>query len=140
MMKSKICKAKRKDNKEWVEGFYFCMVHDDKRHEHHFIIPVGADLSKGTPIEKIQVEIAIETLVGYNEWISCNKRLPEDYERMKVWVTIDCIGIRRTKIAHWNGYDFEFENGMYIPQKNVLAWKPYRAPAPWRGEPDAKEK
>ncbi len=24
-----IYKAKRTDNGEWVEGFYFCMVHDD---------------------------------------------------------------------------------------------------------------
>lgn len=32
-------KAKRKDNGEWVEGFYFCMTHTDGRHTHHFIIP-----------------------------------------------------------------------------------------------------
>ena len=29
---------------------------------HHFIMPLGIDLSLGTPIEKIQVEIDIETL------------------------------------------------------------------------------
>ena len=57
-----LCKAKRTDNGEWVEGFYFCMVHDDGRHVHHFIIPLGADLSFGTPIEKIQVEVDIETV------------------------------------------------------------------------------
>lgn len=45
-------KAKRKDNGEWVEGFYFCMVHDDDRHVHHFIMPLGTDLSLGTPIER----------------------------------------------------------------------------------------
>jgi len=76
-MKSKICKAKRKDNKEWVEGFYFCMVHDDKRHEHHFIIPIGADLSKGTPIEQIQVEIDIETL--------CDDTGLTDKNGRKIW-------------------------------------------------------
>jgi len=139
-MKSKISRAKRKDNKEWVEGYYFCMVHDDKRHEHHFIIPIGADLSKGTPIEKIQVEIDIETLRDEIDWIPCNERLPEAYERMKVWATIDYGGIRCTKKAYWNGWDFEFENGRCIPQKKVLAWKPYRAPATWRGDMDAKEK
>ncbi len=57
-----LCKGKRIDNGEWVEGFYFYMVHDDGRHAHHFIMPVGADLSLGTSIEKIQVEIDVNTL------------------------------------------------------------------------------
>lgn len=55
-------KAKRKDNGEWVEGFYFCMTHTDGRHTHHFIIPLGADLSLGTPVEKIQVEVDQSTI------------------------------------------------------------------------------
>ena len=58
-------KAKRKDNGEWVEGYYFCMVHDDGRHIHHFIMPLEVDLSLGTPIENIQVEINQETLCQY---------------------------------------------------------------------------
>ena len=58
-------KAKRIDTGEWVEGFYFCMVHDDGRHIHHFIMPLGIDLSLGTPIEKIQVEIDENTLCQY---------------------------------------------------------------------------
>lgn len=64
-MREILFKAKRKDNGEWVEGFYFCMVHDDGSHVHHFIMPLGADLSIGTTIEKIQVEIYIETLCQY---------------------------------------------------------------------------
>ena len=55
-------KAKRKDNGEWVEGFYFCMTHTDGRHTHHFIIPLAADLSLGTPVEKIQVEVDQSTI------------------------------------------------------------------------------
>lgn len=55
-------KAKRKDKGEWVEGFYFCMTHTDGRHTHHFIIPLGADLSLGTPVEKIQVEVDQSTI------------------------------------------------------------------------------
>ena len=55
-------KAKRKDNGERVEGFYFCMTHTDGRHTHHFIIPLGADLSLGTPVEKIQVEVDQSTI------------------------------------------------------------------------------
>lgn len=62
-----LSKAKRKDTKEWVTGYYFCMDHPDKRHSHHFIIPIGADLSLGTPIEKIQVEIDVKTLHRYNK-------------------------------------------------------------------------
>lgn len=55
-------KAKRKDNGEWETGYYFCMVHNDGRHIHHFIIPLGADLSKGRAIDDIQVEVDPSTL------------------------------------------------------------------------------
>jgi hypothetical protein len=55
-------RGKRVDNGEWVYGWYFQMEHYDKRHKHHFIIPVGTDLSKGTPIDKIQVEVLPETI------------------------------------------------------------------------------
>lgn len=64
-MREILFKAKRIDNGEWVEGFYFCMVHDDGRHIHHFIMPLGVDLSLGTPIEKIQVEIDADTICQY---------------------------------------------------------------------------
>ena len=65
LFKNILFRAKRKDNEEWVEGFYFCMVHDDGRHIHHFILPLGADLSIGTPIEKIQVEVYHVTVCTY---------------------------------------------------------------------------
>ena len=55
-------RAKRVDNGEWVEGFYFCMTYLDGRHTHHFIIPLGADLILGTPVEKIQVEVDPDTI------------------------------------------------------------------------------
>lgn len=57
-----LCRGKRIDNGEWVEGFYFCMIHPDGRHTHHFIIPLGTDLSLGTPIEKIQIEVDPSTI------------------------------------------------------------------------------
>lgn len=66
-MREILFKAKRIDNSEWVEGFYFCMVHDDGRHVHHFIMPLGADLNLGTPIEKIQVEVDVNTICQYTE-------------------------------------------------------------------------
>ena len=62
MQERHLCRAKRIDNGEWVEGFYFSMTHPDGRHTHHFIIPLGADLSLGTAIEKIQVEIDPSTI------------------------------------------------------------------------------
>ena len=64
-MREIIFRAKRIDNGEWVQGFYFCMVHDDGRHVHHFIMPLGADLNLGTPIEKIQVEVDVKTICQY---------------------------------------------------------------------------
>ena len=57
-----LCKAKRTDNGKWVEGFYFCMTHPNGRHTQDFIIPLGAELSPGTPIEKIQVEVDSDTI------------------------------------------------------------------------------
>lgn len=58
-----ICKAQRKDNGEWIEGFYFCLHHNDGRtHLHHFIIPLEADLSRGTPLDQIQVEVVPESI------------------------------------------------------------------------------
>lgn len=62
MSREILFKGKRLDNGEWVQGFYFCMVHDDGRHVHHFIMPEGTDLNLGTPIEQIQVEIDPETI------------------------------------------------------------------------------
>lgn len=62
MQERYLCRGKRIDTGEWVKGFYFCMTHPDGRHMHHFIIPLGADLSLGTTIEKIQVEIDPSTI------------------------------------------------------------------------------
>ena len=67
MQERYLCRAKRIDNEEWVEGFYFCMTHPDGRHPHHFIIPLDADLSHGTPIEKIQIEVDPSTICQCTE-------------------------------------------------------------------------
>ena len=59
-------RGKRLDNGEWVYGAYFNMHHNDEReHIHHFIIPDGTDISIGTPIEKIQVEVDPDTVGQY---------------------------------------------------------------------------
>ena len=73
-MREILFRGKRKDNREWVEGFYFCMVHDDGSHVHHFIMPLGVDLSLGTPIEKIQVEVDSETVCQYTGLTDKNGR------------------------------------------------------------------
>lgn len=76
-------RGKRTDNGEWVEGFYFCMTHPDGRHTHHFIIPLGADLSLGTPVEKIQVEVDPDTICQCTAMPDKNKKLV--FEHDIVW-------------------------------------------------------
>lgn len=60
-------RAKRTDNGEWVEGFCFCMAHNDGIHIHHFIVPLGTVLSRDTPIGKIQVEVDPSTICQCSE-------------------------------------------------------------------------
>jgi len=58
-----VCIAERADGKGKVEGYYFCLHHNDGRtHLHHLIIPLEADLSKGTPLDQIQVEVVPESI------------------------------------------------------------------------------
>lgn len=58
-----VCIAERADGKGKVEGYYFCLHHNDGRtHLHHLIIPLEADLSRGTPLDQIQVEVVPESI------------------------------------------------------------------------------
>lgn len=80
-------RGKRIDNEQWVEGFYFCMTHPDGRHTHHFIIPLGADLSLGTPIEKIQVEVDPSTICRCTELKDKNGTLIWEHDIVKPHTT-----------------------------------------------------
>ena len=87
-----LCRAKRTDNGEWVEGFYFSMTHPGGRHTHHFIIPLGADLSLGTAIEKIQVEIDPSTICQCTGLEDKNGKLIWEKDIVKYYADTDESG------------------------------------------------
>lgn len=58
-----VCIAERADGNGKVEGYYFCLHHNDgRKHLHHLIIPLEVDLSRGTPLDQIQVEVTPESV------------------------------------------------------------------------------
>lgn len=59
-------KGKRKDNSEWVIGYFIPMKHNDMReHIHIFIIPEGVDMNYGVLLEDVLVEVLPETVGQY---------------------------------------------------------------------------
>lgn len=126
-----LCRGKRTDNGEWVEGFYFCMTHPNGRHTHHFIIPLGTDLSLGTPIEKIQVEVDPSTicrctglkdkngkLIWENDIIEC-KDGKHNFQTQIEWDAY-CAGfIFQDTETSAVGLDAITENGLYSESKVV---------------------
>lgn len=114
-------RAKRIDNGEWVEGFYFCMTHPDGRHIHHFIIPLGADLSLGTAIEKIQVEIDQSTICQCTGLKDKNGKLVWENDILlqktteKHWCKWQCMGVVKYGIHDWNCGNYGYQSiGFYV--------------------------
>lgn len=101
-----IHRGKRIDNGKWVIGFYFNMGDDDGKHVHHFIMPFLADLSRGTPIEKIQIEVDPETICQYTNAIAIGGK--KIYEN-------DIVGHDGTiGIVKFGKYGNGFHFGYYI--------------------------
>lgn len=134
MQERYLCRAKRTDNGKWVEGFYFCMTHPDGRHTHHFIIPLGADLSCGTPIEKIQIEVDPSTICRCTGLRDKNGKLiwendimeahlddmfPDDITRTSVvwqkngWVTIESGSVDREPLDDFDTEHFEVVGNVF---------------------------
>ena len=71
-----LCRGKRVDNNEWVYGFYFCIHHnDDRKHLHHFIIPLNVPIPKDKPIGEIQVEVDTSTIGQYTGLTANGKKI-----------------------------------------------------------------
>lgn len=121
-----LCRAKRIDNGEWTEGFYFCMTHPDGRHTHHFIIPLGADLSLGTTIEKIQVEVDPSTICRCTGRADRDKKLIYEHDVVAYLDTYsteggyeeaDCVG---EVVWDEETLSFQVTNRLYAESWEVL--------------------
>lgn len=67
--------------------------------------------------DKNAIEI-IEEQPTVNNWISVDDRLPEDNERVLIYVKWDCILIALRRNGEWNGHWENYEDD------EVLAWMP----------------
>ncbi len=106
-----LCRGKRKDNKQWIYGAYFCMHHEDERtHIHSFIIPENAPIPKNKPISEIQVEIIPETL-GQCTGVK-DKNVQLIFEGDIVRYTHKDDGTENTAAVYFSNYEWKLSNTM----------------------------
>lgn len=87
-----LCKAKRTDNGEWVEGNYFCrsvyieILGCKDIIVHHYIIPIGIEVPEKATWEEVCVEIDPSTI--------CQCTGLPDKNRKTIWENDKCC-VRR---------------------------------------------
>lgn len=101
----------------------FCMNHNDERkHVHHFIIPIGTDLSKGRPIDAIQVEVDLETVCQYTGFPDKNDTMI--FENDKIFeAKSENSGIVKFGLYDGKHYGFHIVwSGLCIYRQDICYW------------------
>ena len=113
-MREILFKAKRKDNGEWVEGYYYkmsettyCFKEDYERKpvpEHHYILQERMT-DWGLPNQMIQIEIDPETLCEFTG--RCDKSGKRIWESDVVWLVYD--GKEHIYQIVWDNSELDFK-------------------------------
>lgn len=113
-MREILFKAKRIDNGEWVEGFYYkmaettyCFAEDYERNpvpEHHYILQERMT-DWGLPNQMVQIEVVPETLCQFTGL--CDKNGKRIWKNDVVWLV--CDGKEHIYQIVWDNSELDFK-------------------------------